>query len=274
MLRSPDAHARAAATRVLCYWRDRVQAPLELLRVQINDDHPRVRLEAIRALSFFREREDSDRRGPGNARASRRRIFALRFQRDAEHAGAAGGRQSRSQEHRVEPADDDREGQGLGRAPAGTCGDDLPARRHKGADRDLGPRLKPDGYPPAPAAALWNGWPTPAASRNRPSRRRVFRRESSSVARRSDAGLLPEAIRLASAWKVKDAGRRAAAASPGRRHNRPWNRARPPSTAWPCWPIRIVAKRLHELSGAACTAAADPLPGGGRPGPGGSGRRA
>jgi putative heme-binding domain-containing protein len=53
MLRSPDFHARAAATRVLCYWRDRVPEALELLRQQINDDSPRVRLEAIRALSFF-----------------------------------------------------------------------------------------------------------------------------------------------------------------------------------------------------------------------------
>jgi hypothetical protein len=34
MLRSPDFHARAAATRVLCYWRDRVQDPLGLLKVQ------------------------------------------------------------------------------------------------------------------------------------------------------------------------------------------------------------------------------------------------
>lgn len=53
VLRSPDFRARSAATRVLCYWRDRVQAPLDLLRVQVNDAHPRVRLEAIRALSFF-----------------------------------------------------------------------------------------------------------------------------------------------------------------------------------------------------------------------------
>ncbi len=52
ILRSPDYRARAAATRVLCYWRDRVNEPLELLRVQVNDEHPRVRLEAIRALSF------------------------------------------------------------------------------------------------------------------------------------------------------------------------------------------------------------------------------
>ena len=53
MLRSPDFHARAAATRVLCYWRDGIQDPLSLLKVQANDEHPRVRLEAIRACSFF-----------------------------------------------------------------------------------------------------------------------------------------------------------------------------------------------------------------------------
>ncbi|MBI5802667.1 MAG: azurin [Verrucomicrobia bacterium] len=53
MLRSPDYRARAAATRVLCYWRDRVKDPLALLKVQAADDHPRVRLEAIRACSFF-----------------------------------------------------------------------------------------------------------------------------------------------------------------------------------------------------------------------------
>ena len=52
-LRSPDFHARAAATRVLCYWRDRVSDPLALLKVQANDESPRVRLEAIRACSFF-----------------------------------------------------------------------------------------------------------------------------------------------------------------------------------------------------------------------------
>ncbi len=55
VLRSPDFHARAAATRVLCYWRDRVKEPLELLQTQINDVHPRVRLEAIRAMSFFHD---------------------------------------------------------------------------------------------------------------------------------------------------------------------------------------------------------------------------
>jgi len=54
MLRSPDYHARAAATRVLCYWRDRVSDPLALLEVQAKDESPRVRLEAVRACSFFK----------------------------------------------------------------------------------------------------------------------------------------------------------------------------------------------------------------------------
>ena len=53
MLTCTEPRARAAATRVLCYWRDRVKDPLGLLQKQINDEHPRVRLEAIRALSFF-----------------------------------------------------------------------------------------------------------------------------------------------------------------------------------------------------------------------------
>ncbi|MDG1809097.1 MAG: GDSL-type esterase/lipase family protein [Pirellulaceae bacterium] len=48
-----DHRARAAATRVLCYTRDAVPEALTLLETQINDQHPRVRLEAIRALSFM-----------------------------------------------------------------------------------------------------------------------------------------------------------------------------------------------------------------------------
>lgn len=54
ILRSPDHNARAAATRVLCCWRDRVKDPLALLEVQVKDEHPRVRLEAVRACSFFK----------------------------------------------------------------------------------------------------------------------------------------------------------------------------------------------------------------------------
>jgi glucose/arabinose dehydrogenase len=60
MLRSPDARARAAATRVLCYWHDRLADSLTLLKAQVNDDHPRVRLEAVRACSFFQTAEAAD----------------------------------------------------------------------------------------------------------------------------------------------------------------------------------------------------------------------
>ncbi len=53
LLKSPDFRARAAATRVLCYWRDRVPEALELFKKLAADSHPRVRLEAVRAASFF-----------------------------------------------------------------------------------------------------------------------------------------------------------------------------------------------------------------------------
>jgi putative heme-binding domain-containing protein len=52
MLTSKDFRARSAATRVLCYWRDRVPEALQLLKQQAADVHPRVRLEAVRAASF------------------------------------------------------------------------------------------------------------------------------------------------------------------------------------------------------------------------------
>ncbi|MBX9787660.1 MAG: HEAT repeat domain-containing protein [Pirellulales bacterium] len=53
VLASPDFRARAAATRVLCYQRDRVSDALEMLKSLAADAHPRVRLEAVRAASFF-----------------------------------------------------------------------------------------------------------------------------------------------------------------------------------------------------------------------------
>ena len=60
VLRSPDYHARAAATRVLCYWGNRVKDPIALLKVQVADEHPRVRLEAVRACSFFPSKESGE----------------------------------------------------------------------------------------------------------------------------------------------------------------------------------------------------------------------
>lgn len=55
LLRSPDADARAAATRVLCYWRDRIPNAIGLLQKQAADENQRVRLHAVRAASFFNE---------------------------------------------------------------------------------------------------------------------------------------------------------------------------------------------------------------------------
>ena len=53
LLATPDYRARAAATRLLRYWHDRLDRPLALLQRLVRDDHPRVRLEAVVALSFM-----------------------------------------------------------------------------------------------------------------------------------------------------------------------------------------------------------------------------
>jgi glucose/arabinose dehydrogenase/azurin len=60
MLRSPEPHARAAAGRVLCYWRDRIPDSLSLFKALANDANPRVRLEAVRGASFYRTPEAID----------------------------------------------------------------------------------------------------------------------------------------------------------------------------------------------------------------------
>ncbi len=57
LLTSPDFRVRAAATRVLCHQRHRVPQALRLFRLLAEDSHPRVRLEAVRAASFFDEPE-------------------------------------------------------------------------------------------------------------------------------------------------------------------------------------------------------------------------
>ncbi len=55
VLNSPNADARAAAVRVLGYWRDRLPTALTLLQSKANDENARVRLHAVRAASFFSE---------------------------------------------------------------------------------------------------------------------------------------------------------------------------------------------------------------------------
>jgi len=51
-LRAKDYHARSAATHVLGDEWDRIPNAMALVKPQIADEHPRVRLEAVRALSF------------------------------------------------------------------------------------------------------------------------------------------------------------------------------------------------------------------------------
>ncbi len=53
VLKSPEFNARAQGVRVVCYWRDRVPNALDLLATAVSDEAPRVRLETVRALSFF-----------------------------------------------------------------------------------------------------------------------------------------------------------------------------------------------------------------------------
>ncbi len=53
VLASSDFRARVAGARVLCYWRDRVPTALDVFKRLAADEHPRVRLEAVRAASFF-----------------------------------------------------------------------------------------------------------------------------------------------------------------------------------------------------------------------------
>jgi putative heme-binding domain-containing protein len=50
LLQARDHHARAAATRVLAHWQNRLPHAMELLAARVADDHPQVRLEAVRAL--------------------------------------------------------------------------------------------------------------------------------------------------------------------------------------------------------------------------------
>jgi putative heme-binding domain-containing protein len=57
LLASPEPRARAAAVRVLSFWRDRVSDVMAKLRKSVADEHPRVRLETVRALSFFHDQE-------------------------------------------------------------------------------------------------------------------------------------------------------------------------------------------------------------------------
>lgn len=54
VLKSPEPRASAQGIRVACYWSDRLPNTLAILEAGIKDSAPRVRLEALRALSFVK----------------------------------------------------------------------------------------------------------------------------------------------------------------------------------------------------------------------------
>ena len=51
LLHAKDAHARAAAVRVLSHWAPQIPDAMQWLGEAVRDEHPQVRLEAIRALA-------------------------------------------------------------------------------------------------------------------------------------------------------------------------------------------------------------------------------
>jgi putative heme-binding domain-containing protein len=60
MLKAATGEARASAVRILSDESARIADPLALLRPMVADPHPRVRLEAVRALSFFGTQEAAE----------------------------------------------------------------------------------------------------------------------------------------------------------------------------------------------------------------------
>ncbi|HEY2574626.1 MAG TPA: PVC-type heme-binding CxxCH protein, partial [Verrucomicrobiaceae bacterium] len=79
-LQSGIPQSRAGAVRVLCYWRDRVPEIFDLLGKAVHDKHPLVRLEAVRACSFY---GDPLRSRPGDAtRAANIALGALNHEMD------------------------------------------------------------------------------------------------------------------------------------------------------------------------------------------------
>ncbi|CAG5018185.1 hypothetical protein DYBT9275_05950 [Dyadobacter sp. CECT 9275] len=57
LLNAKQYEARTAAVKVLRYWHDRIPGALALMKTAVNDPSPRVRLEAVVALSFFNSEE-------------------------------------------------------------------------------------------------------------------------------------------------------------------------------------------------------------------------
>ena len=100
MLTCPEPKARAAATRVLCYWRDRVDEPLELLaQAGQRREPPRPPRGRPRPQLLRRQ---GRREGPGDRRGVAPdgpgllpRIHARRDEQDARPADQGGSRRPR-----------------------------------------------------------------------------------------------------------------------------------------------------------------------------------
>jgi azurin/glucose/arabinose dehydrogenase len=60
VMKSPESRARAQGVRVLGYWRDRVSDAVSRVKIAADDESPRVRLEAVRVASYFRETAAAD----------------------------------------------------------------------------------------------------------------------------------------------------------------------------------------------------------------------
>ena len=60
LLRSDNYHLRAAATRVLRYWQHEMDDSIDLLSRLVEDEHPRVRLEAVLACGFSSSKKASE----------------------------------------------------------------------------------------------------------------------------------------------------------------------------------------------------------------------
>ena len=60
LLEARDPRARAAASRVVGDWADRLSDPIAMLADRVIDDHPRVRLEAVRALARIPEARSAE----------------------------------------------------------------------------------------------------------------------------------------------------------------------------------------------------------------------
>ncbi len=59
LLASKDHRVRAAAVRVASQWRGQLKNPMRAFRAAVQDEHPRVRLEAVRALSQMKSADSA-----------------------------------------------------------------------------------------------------------------------------------------------------------------------------------------------------------------------